>query len=401
MSRSNLLFILTGSIAAYKACDVISQLVQRGHRIRTVATPSALRFVGPATLEGLTGEPVRSDLYAAGEALDHIALTRWADAVVLCPATAHTLNQLAAGLAPDLTGALFLAHDRSKPFLIAPAMNPAMWAHPATVAAVEKLTGWGLRFIPVAAGRTACGEDGAGRLAEPALIVASVEAALARPARRLRILVTGGGTSEPVDGVRVLTNTSSGRTGALLAARFVLAGHKVLLLRARTAAPAPPLCREEVFSTFAELDAALTRILAAESFDLVLHAAAVGDFSVGTPVDHSAKLPSSAAIRLDLRPNPKLLPQLVTRSRNPAVIVVAFKLTRGADEPRARDAVRALLASGAHYVVHNDLAQRGAEPDDFPSTLHGPDGSALARCATRPELAAALADFFSSPNVSS
>ncbi len=124
MSGSNIAFVLTGSIAAYKACEAISQLVQRGHRVRAVATESALRFVGAATLEGLTGERVLTDLFEPGAALEHINLTRWADAVVVCPATANTLNRFAAGLADDLAGALFLAHDRSKPFLVAPGHEP-------------------------------------------------------------------------------------------------------------------------------------------------------------------------------------------------------------------------------------------------------------------------------------
>jgi len=178
MSGSNIVFVLTGSIAAFKACEVISRLVQDGHRVRTIATESALRFIGPATLEGLTGEPVATDLFATGAALDHITLTRWADLVIVCPATAHTLNRFAAGLADDLTAALFLAHDRSKPFLVAPAMNPAMWSHPATIAAVKKLGEWGVQVLPVAAGRTACGEFGDGRMVEPAVIIATIEAAL-------------------------------------------------------------------------------------------------------------------------------------------------------------------------------------------------------------------------------
>src|SRR5882724_8136646 len=176
MSGSNLLFILTGSIAGYKACEAISQLVQRGHRVRTVTTEAARRFIGEATLEGLTGQRVATGLFSPGAALEHIELTRWDAVVLVCPATANTINRLAAGLADDLPGALFLAHDRKKPWLVAPAMNPAMWAHPATEAAVEKLRGWGVRFLPVGEGRTACGETGEGRLAEPADIVAAVEA---------------------------------------------------------------------------------------------------------------------------------------------------------------------------------------------------------------------------------
>ncbi|HET7535081.1 MAG TPA: bifunctional phosphopantothenoylcysteine decarboxylase/phosphopantothenate--cysteine ligase CoaBC, partial [Candidatus Didemnitutus sp.] len=277
MSGSNVLFIFTGSIACYKACDAVSRLVQRGHRVRTVATASALKFIGPATLEGLTGSPVLSDTFASGAALEHINLTRWANVVIVCPATANTLNRFAAGLADDLPGALFLAHDRAKPWLVAPAMNPAMWSHPATVEATDKLRAWGVRFLPVGEGRTACGETGEGRLAEPDTIVAAIEAALDEPVRKLRVLVTAGGTAEPIDGVRVLTNTSTGGTGADIATHLERRGHEVVLLRARNAArPAAP-CREEQFESYAELDAALMHLLGTERFDAVIHAAAVSD----------------------------------------------------------------------------------------------------------------------------
>src|SRR4051812_22524450 len=163
MSGSNILFVLSGSIAGFKACEVISQLVQRGHRVRTVATEAALRFIGSATLEGLTGEKVASDLFAAGAALGHIAPFPWGGVTVICPASASFLNRIAAGIGDDLASTLLLAHDWKKPLLIAPAMNPAMWSHPATVASVEKLQAWGARFISVGLGRTACGEIGEGR----------------------------------------------------------------------------------------------------------------------------------------------------------------------------------------------------------------------------------------------
>jgi phosphopantothenoylcysteine synthetase/decarboxylase len=176
-----ILFILSGSIACYKACVAISQLVQRGHQVRSVATRAALKFVGVATLEGLTREKVGTDLFTEGEALEHIALARWADVVVLCPATANTLNRAAAGLGDDLAAALLLAHDWSRPLVIAPAMNPAMWNHPATVASVQRLRQWGGRFVELGVGRMACGEVGEGRLAEPEEIVRAVEAALPKP----------------------------------------------------------------------------------------------------------------------------------------------------------------------------------------------------------------------------
>lgn len=403
MSGSNLLVLFTGSIAAYKGCEVVSRLVQRGHRVRCVATPAALKFIGPATLEGLTGLPVLSDPFAPGAALEHVSLTRWADAVLVCPATANTLNRFAAGLGDDLAGALFLAQDRTKPWLVAPAMNPAMWAHPATVAAVEKLRGWGLRFIAPASGRTACGETGEGRLAEPGTIVASVEAALARPARRRRVLVTAGGTAEPVDGVRVLTNSSTGATGALIATHLARAGHEVVLLRAQNAIATDGPCREETFVTFGQLEAALRRLLATQEFDVVIHAAAVSDYSVdpvlladGRLVAPTGKLPSGGAPVLKLRANPRLVDRLREWSRTPFTLV-AFKLTQGAEAGAADVAVQQLFAhSGADFVVHNDLSARRAD-GTFPAAILRPDGRVIAHCPGRPALAAELVRLVGEP----
>jgi len=405
MSGSRIVFALTGSIAGYKACDALSRLVQRGHQVRAVATASALRFVGEATLEGLTGARVLTDLFEPGAALEHISLTRWADAVVVCPATANTLNRLAAGLADDLLGALFLAHDRAKPFLAAPAMNPAMWRHPATAQAVERLAGWGVRFIAPGSGRTACGEEGEGRLAEPPEIVAAIEAAVARPVRRLRVLVTSGGTAEPIDAVRVITNRSTGRTGAGIADHLARSGHEVVLLRSRDSAAAPPGCREEVFGSFDELDRALARILSGARFDAVVHAAAVGDFGVAEVVADGAarapaagKLDSGGAPVIRLRAHPKLVEGLRKRSANPAVRIVAFKLTAGGDQAGAARAVASLFArSGADIVVHNRLEDR-AGADEFPSEIHLAGAGPPERCDTRAALAAALERILSGPN---
>jgi phosphopantothenoylcysteine decarboxylase len=162
-----LLFLLTGSIACFKACELISRLVKRGVQVETVASAGALRFIGAATLEGLTGRRPFTDLYEAGRTMDHVRLARWADIALLCPASANSLSRLAAGLADDAIGALFLAWEiGSKPYLVAPAMNAAMWDHPATRAARERLAGFGARMLPVGDGRLACGEHGEGRLLE-------------------------------------------------------------------------------------------------------------------------------------------------------------------------------------------------------------------------------------------
>lgn len=176
----NVLVLLTGSIACFKACTVISRLAQAGVTVQTVATPAALRFVGTSTLEGLSGRPVFTDVFAEGRALDHIELARAADLALVCPATANTINRLAAGLADDPVGTLFLAWElKTKPWWIAPAMNTWMWSHPSTTASVEKLKSWGVRVLDPADGALACGEIGPGRLAEPEQIVAEVLKTLA------------------------------------------------------------------------------------------------------------------------------------------------------------------------------------------------------------------------------
>lgn len=176
-----LLFQLTGSIACFKACELISRLAKRGIAVQTVASAGALRFVGAATLEGLTGRTPFTDLYEAGRTMDHIRLARWANAALLCPATANSLNRLAAGLADDAIGALFLAWELGrKPYLIAPAMNATMWDHPATRASRERLAGHGARLLPVGDGRLACGEQGEGRLLEVDELEKQVLAALER-----------------------------------------------------------------------------------------------------------------------------------------------------------------------------------------------------------------------------
>ena len=181
MSRGNVLFLLSGSIACYKACTVVSRLAQAGVTVQTAATPAALRFVGRATLEGLSGRPVFSDLWEEGRALDHIELARAADLALVCPAPANTITRLSAGLAGDPVTTLFLAWElKTKPWWIAPAMNARMWEHPATVESLARLRAWGVRVLDPAEGPHACREDGPGRLADPEGIASEVLAALAK-----------------------------------------------------------------------------------------------------------------------------------------------------------------------------------------------------------------------------
>jgi phosphopantothenoylcysteine decarboxylase/phosphopantothenate--cysteine ligase len=165
--KGNILFKLTGSIACYKACSVISRLVQEGHDVKTVVSENALKFIGKSTLEGLTHHAVYTDTFEDRSALEHIELTKWMDLAIVCPATANIMNKFAAGIGDDYISTIFLACDFSKPYLIAPAMNRNMWAHPATRRSVKTLESWGVKMLGTGKGYQACGDIGEGRLLEP------------------------------------------------------------------------------------------------------------------------------------------------------------------------------------------------------------------------------------------
>ncbi len=167
MSKYRIVFSLTGSIACFKACALISRLVREGNEVKTACTPSALKFIGPSTLEGLTGKPVYADMFESRQNIEHVSLSKWMDIAIVCPATANIIGKMAAGVGDDCVSTLFLAHDFSKPFLVVPAMNVNMWKHPSTRSSVETLRGWGVNVMPASSGRQACGDEGEGRMPEP------------------------------------------------------------------------------------------------------------------------------------------------------------------------------------------------------------------------------------------
>jgi phosphopantothenoylcysteine decarboxylase/phosphopantothenate--cysteine ligase len=404
------LFQLSGSIAAYKACHVVSRLVQAGCAVQTVATRAALEFIGPATLEGLTGRPVAIDTFTPGSMMDHIYLVRRADLVVLCPATANTINRLAAGNADDLIGTMFLAFDFRVPYVVVPAMNAAMYEHPATTASIDRLRGWGVEFIDPSSGSLACGEIGPGRLAEPDDVVeellSRVRSSPGAPIRERpapggqRVLITAGGTKVPIDGVRAITNTSSGRTGAELAAHFARAGHDVTLLHAAEAAVPEPTSGSismHPFTTFDDLAGALNELLPGGHFGAVIHLAAVSDYDVdhvvvdGTSVtvDTNSKLDTGDVMEIHLKRNPKLLAQLKDLGGDD-LVVVGFKLTNGASAEQRAASVRGIV-NGTDLVVHNDVTEMGE--GRHVATIYRPVSDSVevvATVADNAELAAVL-----------
>lgn len=375
MSGRKLLLVVTGSIAAYKVATVVSRLVQEGWQVQVVATEAALRLVGEATWEGLSGRPVASETFARGHLMDHLRLVREADLVLVAPATADYLARCAAGLGNDLAAALFLAHDFTKPWLVAPAMNVAMWNHPATRANVARLRDMGVTVIEPESGALACRETGGGRLPEPETLLEVVRATAATLPRtpappapwRGRVVVTAGGTQEPVDAVRVLTNLSTGRTGVALAEHLAAAGFAVHLLRARGVTPAGAAVTQQTeFTSVASLAQALQAALAGGAAQAVVHAAAVGDYTVsevrgadGAVRAGVGKIGSEGALTIGLKAAPKLVDHLRAWAGDTKLMVVAFKLTATPVAAERRAAVEALLTRAKpDWVMHNDALEK-------------------------------------------
>lgn len=389
----NILLLMSGSIACAKATGLISDWVKQGHAVEVACTPSVAQFVGHATLEGFSGRPVLGGAFETGRVMDHIRLAQWADVVILAPATSNQINKLAHGIADDAVGALWqAAWGRGMPMLVVPAMNSHMWDYPATRESLARLQSWGVHVLQPAEGALACGEQGAGRMLEVDEILQQLDGIMRSRSSGQRILLTAGGTREPIDSVRYIGNLSSGRTAAQLCDALVRAGHEVCWLGAESAERPSLPCRQSSYVTFSDLQTSLQQLLQSQNWDLVVHAAAVSDYSVHRIeqdkepiVAGSAKLKSDGEISLHLKSNPKLLDQLRGWSSNRAVKIVAFKLTDTFDPEQRKSAVQQLFQrAGVDAVVHNDMQE--ITRDSHPFTLHFSCGK-IENCANVQELA--------------
>lgn len=356
---------MSGSIACYKACGLVSMLVKNGFEVKVAASNSALKFIGEATLEGLTGEAVYSDLWKKGSAMEHIHLERWADLIIAAPGSAHFINRIAHGIGDDLLTTIFLAHEFKKPFLIAPAMNTAMYLNPVTQKSLQTLKDFGIKILEAASGVLACGETGYGKLLEPELLFQEIQKALQTPASPSantktspkaikKVLITAGGTREPLDDVRFITNVSTGITGEQIAATLAELGLQVTLDLAQSSAVKPSDAYSvKRFDTFSSLSSLLEKQLAEENFDLVIHAAAVSDFTVDKAV---GKMSSNEDLTLNLKRNPKIVNSLKQWSKNKDLKLIAFKLTSQATEDQVKAKVfKVLEEARADAVIQNDI----------------------------------------------
>ncbi|MBF9128999.1 bifunctional phosphopantothenoylcysteine decarboxylase/phosphopantothenate--cysteine ligase CoaBC [Plantactinospora sp. S1510] len=367
-----------GGIAAYKACELLRLFTESGHRVRVVPTASALRFVGAPTWAALSGQPVADDVWADVHEVPHVRLGQGADLVVVAPATADLLARAAHGLADDLlTNTLLTARC---PVLIAPAMHTEMWEHPATVENVATLRRRGAVVLEPASGRLTGADTGKGRLPDPAEIFAVARRVLARGAdapRDLagrRVVVTAGGTREPLDPVRFIGNRSSGKQGYAFARTAVARGARVTLIAANVGLPDPAGADVVRVSTTEELRKATLE--AAGSADAVVMAAAPADFRPATyAADKIKKSDRGAALTVELVANPDIAAELGER-RRPDQVLVAFAAETSDAEANARGK---LVRKKADLIVVNEVGpDKVFGADTNTAVVLGADGSVTA-----------------------
>ena len=404
---ARILLGVSGGIAAYKAVELVRLATAAGHSVRVVQTPASLQFVGRATFEGVTGAPVLVDefepdpargAFPGDPALDHnpishLELVARCDVLVVAPASANTVAKLAHGLADNLLTSAALAN--TAPLVLAPAMNTHMYEHPATQANLELLRSRGARIVDPGTGRLASkGEWGVGRLAEPPEILTAVEEALgAGPAYTphsldgLRVMVTAGGTREPIDSVRFVGNRSSGRMGLALAEEAARRGADVTLIAANVALELPATAVP--VETTAELEAAVRERFG--DADVLIMAAAPADFRPAEPIDEKISREGSGGLSIELEPTADIVAGLAAE-RRPDQTVIGFAAEHGegaVERGRAK-----LSRKGLDAVVVNDISRSdvGFDSTDNEVTIVLPDGEREVGLRPKAEVAAAILD---------
>jgi phosphopantothenoylcysteine decarboxylase / phosphopantothenate---cysteine ligase len=349
-----ILLIVSGGIAAYKALELVRLATKAGYGVTAVLTEAGKQFITPLSLQALTGQKVYQDLFSLTDEseMGHIELSRAADLVVVAPATANILAKLAAGLADDLASTLLLATD--KRVLVAPAMNVRMWQHPATETNIATLQKRGVLVVPPDEGPMACGEFGPGRLAEPPVILAAIEAALNDgPLNGKHAIVTSGPTHEPIDPVRYLANRSSGKQGHAIAAALAALGARVTLITGPVCLPDPFGMELVKVETAREMFAAVQAALPA---DIAVCAAAVADWHVKEASQKIKKDGSGRPPAFDLSENPDILAEISKPGAQRPRLVIGFaaeteRLEEHATAKRAR--------KNCDWIVANNVGGTG------------------------------------------
>jgi phosphopantothenoylcysteine decarboxylase / phosphopantothenate---cysteine ligase len=368
MLKNKILLKISGSIAVYKSAYLVSKLVQSGYLVKVVMSDSATKFVGKATFEGLTGNKVFTDSFEDGEMMNHINLVKWANLVILAPATANTINKFASGDGGNLITSLFLAHDWSVPYLIAPAMNTKMYLHPATQNSLKILKDWGVKVLDSDSGYLACGDEGVGKLLDPEKIFSEIEKTLKPQKKDISVLITSGGTKENIDNVRFIANMSTGNTGASITDYLFSEGYNLTFLYAKGSIKPEAKCNMVEYISFNDLNREIEQQLSQNHFDVVIHLAAVSDYSVSEIRTQKEKyiLPLTKKIKSDedsikisMKKNLKIIDRIKSYSNNKNVVLFGFKLVSGNIESEKIDSVNSLFNSAdTDFIVLNDFANR-------------------------------------------
>jgi phosphopantothenoylcysteine decarboxylase / phosphopantothenate---cysteine ligase len=387
LQRKKILLGVTGGIAAYKSAVLLRALQREGAEVRVVMTRGAQAFVAPLTFQALSGHRVYTELLdpAQEATMDHISLARWADLILIAPATANSLARLAHGLADDLLSTLCLA--TTSPIALAPAMNQAMWRNPATQANLQSLAQRGMHLWGPAQGDQACGETGPGRMLEAqALCDLTVDFFTPGPLRGVRVLMTAGGTREPIDPVRFVGNRSSGKMGYALAEAMRDLGAKVTLVSGSVALPLPEGVDNIAVETAGEMHAAVMQ--RAVECDIFIGVAAVADYRPRQAADHKIKK-QAETLQLELVRNPDILADVAALPHPPFTVGFAAETDQVEDFAEAKR-----LAKGVDLIAANEVGKGagGFERDDNALILRWQSGRERLPLMDKKALARRLAE---------
>ncbi|HHH38343.1 MAG TPA: bifunctional phosphopantothenoylcysteine decarboxylase/phosphopantothenate--cysteine ligase CoaBC [Sedimenticola sp.] len=386
LSRLRILLGVSGGIAAYKAAELVRRLRQAGAAVQVVMTPAATRFITPLTLQALSGRPVRCELFdtAAEAAMGHIELARWAEQLVVAPASADFLARLRTGQADDLLTTLCLATEA--PIAVVPAMNRIMWQHPATRENVAVLRQRGVAVWGPDSGPQACGEEGPGRMLAPGEILERLEACWRHgPLRGRRVLITAGPTREAIDPVRFLSNRSSGKMGYALARAARAAGAEVTLVSGPVAlAPPPGVTVVAVESAAQMFEQVIARVA---DCDIFIGAAAVADYAPAAAAGSKLKK-TSARLRLELVRTPDILAAVAAHRPRPFTVGFAAETERLREHARDK-----LQRKGLDMIAANPVGSgQGFDRDDNTLRVLWPGGERDLGTASKEDLARQLID---------
>jgi len=386
LAQRRILLGVSGGIAAYKSCELVRRLRDLDAEVRVVMTEGATHFVSATTFQALSGQPVRMSLWdaEAEAAMGHIELARWAERILIAPASADLIARLAHGFANDLLTTVCLAS--AAPLYVAPAMNQQMWAHPAVQANVDTLRQRGVHLLGPASGDQACGDIGSGRMLEPMELREAIVASFGHAVLRGRkVVVSAGPTYEDIDPVRFIGNRSSGRMGFAVAEAAAQAGAEVTLVAGPVSLATPPgVARRVDVRSAAQMRDAV--VAAAAHADIYVGAAAVGDYRPAEVADHKIKKRAGAALELSLAENPDIIGMLAAQTVRP--FLVGFAAETHDVERYARDK---LARKGLDMIAANQVGGGlGFEAADNALTLYGPEGAIELPRASKTELARQL-----------